>query len=135
MKESLERNILNLKNKIFDEILARFDGAGKRQPSYTDVHDEVEITPNISLTFQKWAGRKPYFIILWRNGLYIMEVDLSRVIFKENNMLTWILNIPTNKENRHNLNKLGYKIEKISSETVNQIFLQMQMMPLICVPM
>ena len=76
------------------------------KPSMDEIqYKKVEIAPNIYLTFQRWGdnSRKPYFIILWRGSKYIMEFELSQIIFKTDNVLTWILNVPTRKENKKTL--------------------------------
>lgn len=127
MNRELKTHIKNLATEILNRARQEFTGARVTSPRYPDQHAEIEIAPNVYLAFQHWAehGRKPYFLIVWRGSKYVMEFDLSRVIFAPDDKLTWVLNIPTRKENRKNLSDLGYRVENVDSSLVETIHHQM----------
>ncbi len=127
MKALLIKRIDNLAAKIFRQVIVTFSDAQLINHVAGHEYKKAEIAPNIYLTFQGWGenSRKPYFIILWRGSKYIMEFELSRIIFKTDNVLTWILNVPTRKENKKTLSDLDYKLESIDPKTVNTIHTQM----------
>jgi 5-methylcytosine-specific restriction protein A len=54
-----------------------------------------------------------------------MEFDLSRIIFSANGTLTWVLNVPCRKQNRLNLENLGYGVQNLDDRTVGVIHRQM----------
>ncbi|MEN6320608.1 MAG: HNH endonuclease [Syntrophaceae bacterium] len=127
MNRSLERHIKHLAKRIFNQARREFPGAEVTSCRYNGQYAEIKIAPNLFLAFQHWAedGQKPLFMIIWRGSKYLMEFDLSRVIFSNDDKLTWILNIPTRKENRQNLSELGYHVQKIDPVTVQIIHQQM----------
>lgn len=127
MQTVLIKRINSLAEKIFAQVVNDFSGAQRINDLAAHEYKKVEIAPNVYLTFQGWGEntRKPYFIILWRGSKYIMEFELSRIIFRTNSELTWILNVPTREENKRTLAALGYHLEDIDSETVNTINKQM----------
>lgn len=129
MKALLARNINRLAEQIFRHVIHTFSGASMINDLAEHEYKSVKIAPNVRLTFQKWGKdlRKPYFIILWRRSRYVMEFDLSRAIYTTNDKLTWILNIPTRDKNKNNLLELGYKIKKIDSKIVENIYKQMSL--------
>lgn len=127
-KNLLERNINTIVEKIFSQALREFPGARKTPPRYEDQYAEIQIAPQVFLSFQKWAdeSRKPFFLILWRGSKFLMEFDLSRIIFSANQKLTWVLNIPKRRENRQHLSELNYKVQQIGHDIVSTIHQQMK---------
>jgi hypothetical protein len=105
MKTLLIKRIKKLAESIFRQVIHNFSDAHIIANLAVHEYKRVEIAPNVYLSFQRWGddSRKPFFIILWRGSKYIMEFDLSRIIFKNHEELTWILNVPTRKENKKTL--------------------------------
>jgi predicted HNH restriction endonuclease len=127
MNRNTERNIRNLQKQIFEKAIRTFAGARLTLPRYNGQHEEITLAPKVFMSFQNWADdlRKPFFLVLWRGPKYLMEFDLSCVIFSDNGTLTWILNKPTREENRQNLAELGYQEQEINPQTVEMIHNQM----------
>lgn len=123
MEKLLRLRILDLVEKILEQALLAFPEAEAVGSN------EIQFANNTSLTFQKWGddNRKPFFLILWRGSRYVMEFDLSRILFKKNGRLTWILNVPTRDLNKENLSSLGYELTQIDESIAANIHKQMAM--------
>jgi 5-methylcytosine-specific restriction protein A len=124
-KSIIKKNIVRFVDKIFSTILRVFPNS-KIVEKWGNYYKKIEIAPRIFLSFQEWNSRKPFFLILWRGRKYLMELDLSRVIFLNDQKITWILNIPTRKENQQYLFELNYNIQKIDDNIVYKIYQQMK---------
>lgn len=121
MEKLLQKRILQLTKSIFDQAVVTFPGAEAIDSN------KIQFTNNTSLTFQKWGddNRKPFFLILWRGTRYLMEFDLSRILFQKNGRLTWVLNIPTRDLNKENLSFLGYELTQLDESIATKIHEQM----------
>lgn len=125
MEKGLKNQIKKFANVVLKRIIDNFDG--KSINVETDTYDNIRFADDMSLTFQKWGdSKKPFFLILWHGRNFIMEFDLSRIIFNSDARITWILNRPTRTANSENLAELGYNYnKKISEDFVNVIHKQM----------
>jgi 5-methylcytosine-specific restriction protein A len=121
LKKLLQQRIINLVQRIFDQAVVTFPEAEAID------NNKIQFTNNTSLTFQKWGddNRKPFFLMLWRGSRYLMEFDLSRILFRKNGRLTWILNVPTRDLNKDNLTSLGYEFTQIDESIATNIHEQM----------
>jgi len=124
--KSLSRRIKIFANNLL-EYLHKSYPHSKYQPTRDrSVYRSLELCPNIYIKFRKWNDdKKPYFLILYRGTRYIMEFDLSRVIFNSASEIKWILNRPKRKENIQNLIDLEYSYEDQDEDDIITIYNQM----------
>ncbi len=52
-------------DKIFSRILYVFPNSKIVEKTEKNCYKEIEIAPKISITFQAWNPKKPFFLILW----------------------------------------------------------------------
>jgi 5-methylcytosine-specific restriction protein A len=126
MKNKLKKQITDLAKDVLEAAKKEFHDA-----NYVDRKKEqykkLQIAPNIFISFQKWADnyRKPYLLILWYGHKYVMEMDLSRVVFNSDSTLTWVLNRPASKKNREIFKDLGYELTEVDTGLVEIMHKQM----------
>lgn len=132
MKKHNVRTLSNLIKTFADNLLKdlkqAYPNSNYLKANDSSVYCNLELCPNVYIKFRKWYGdKKPYFLILYRGSQYIMEFDLSRVIFINSSQIKWILNVPTRKENLQNLLDLGYTKELQETNDVDLIYYQMNL--------
>lgn len=110
--KSLSRKINIFANDLLEYLHKSYPNSKYQTIGERSVYRSLELCPNIYIKFRKWNNdKKPYFLILYRGSRYIMEFDLSRVIFNSVSEIKWILNRPTREENLQNLIDLEYSYE------------------------
>jgi 5-methylcytosine-specific restriction endonuclease McrA len=121
LEKLLHKKIMNFVRNIFGQAVVTFPGAEAIESNI------IQFTNSTSLTFQKWGdgNRKPFFLILWRGTRYLMEFDLSRILFQSDGRLTWVLNVPTRELNKENLTSLGYELTELDESIAKEIHEQM----------
>lgn len=109
--------------KIGYKILKRLNQSFKDSYFDKDLNENVYrklILPlELSLAFREW-GDKPFYIILFKRDKYIFELDLSRLVFN-NEEYTLFLNKPTNIENQTTLSKNYTWVGEIDQEYISQV--------------
>ncbi len=124
--KSLSRRIQIFANNLLDYLHKSYPNSKYNPPQNSSVYRSLELCTNISIDFRKWNDdKKPYFLILYRGNRYIMEFDLSRIIFNSDSEIKWILNRPRRKENIQNLIDLEYSYEDQDEEDIITIHNQM----------
>lgn len=109
--EALGRQLMQVLGRAFPE--ARI-GEGNSWE-----YQRLNLASAFNVRFQEW-GNKPYYIILWVKNRYLLELDLSRIV-ERNERFTWYLNRPTHPANQLILSKsLPWK-EEIPSEYVTSV--------------
>lgn len=124
--KSLSRKINIFANDLFEYLHKSYPNSKYETKRERSVYRSLELCPNIYIKFRKWNNdKKPYFLILYRGTRYIMEFDLSRVIFDGASKIKWILNRPTRQENVQNLTDLEYSYEDQDENDIVAIHNQM----------
>lgn len=127
-EELLSHKIKIFANNLLDFLHKSYPNSTEQGTRDSGIYRSLELCPNISIKFRKWNDdKKPYFLILYRDDRYIMEFDLSRVIFKSESKIRWILNIPRRKENKQNLKDLEYLHENQDENDIATIHKQMKL--------
>jgi hypothetical protein len=124
--KSLSRKINIFANDLLEYLHRSYPNSKYETKRERSVYRSLELCPNIYMKFRKWNNdKKPYFLILYRGTRYIMEFDLSRVIFDGTSKIKWILNRPTRQENVQNLIDLEYSYEEQTENDIVAIHSQM----------
>ncbi len=126
MENKLKNQIIDFANEVLETARREFHDA-KYVDREEGQYNKLQIAPNVFISFQKWADdyRKPYFLILWYGHRFVMEMDLSRVIFNNDSKITWVLNKPTRKENLEIFKDLGYQLIEVDTKLVEIMHRQM----------
>jgi hypothetical protein len=113
--------------EIMKYLESKLVGSKLHSPPEAGIHQILSLPNGYSLRYQKWCnGRKPHFLMVYYKENYLMEFDLSRIIYHETNgRYTWILREPTRDKNKENLTLLGYGLEPIPEWERDQIYQQM----------
>lgn len=77
-------------------------------PSGDGIYKSYKLSSGISIDFSRWSNaEKPYYIVIFLGNKFIYELDLTRVV-KKDDKYSLYLSIPSNKCNRATM-ELNYR--------------------------
>ena len=86
-----------------ESLHSHFTGSSFEEEVYEIEHQSLLISGGMRVAF-RWWGDKPAYLILFKGGRYVYELDLSRVV-ESGNRYTWHLSRPSHKANQKLLKK------------------------------
>ena len=119
---SLSKTYKTLGHDLMESLLSSFQGAYYTDNLKKNEYKRINLASGLNVRFKK-SGEKPYYIIIYHNTKYLLELDLSRII-ETNKLYTWYLNLPTRPVNRLLLDKISTFEKEISKdylESVSQV--------------
>lgn len=115
----MDKQYSDLGYQILDSFQEIFENSIIESSEEEGVYSVLRLASNLTIKFRDWA-EKPYYLILFKGEKYLYEIDLSRVVFGNDNY-DWFLSNPTNSLNQKVLASKYEWLDSMPSSYLNQM--------------
>lgn len=118
---TLESNIRQFVDDFFDYLIKRKQCANFESDKHVNCIKSVDFGGNFYLCFISEWGNKSLYLTVFNKKRDLLNLFLSRILFNDDETITWYLDTPSRKENLNIYKSENIILHKIPSEKVEDI--------------